>query len=268
MTKKLLPLALALSLLLSLLVHVSGSFDRTAVSVVLDGEPLHVAAYTEEGRTMVPLRDIAEALDLTVLWDEDTRTAYLSSGADAASLSQRTVVIDPGHGGSATGAEYEGVKESALNLAIAQKTAAALRREGVGVVMTRTADTDLSLYKRTDLAAQKGADLFVSIHCNVSTTNPDARGVYTAYHPDLSGSRLLADTLQQSVMASAGAPDMGIEERPDLAVLRTATMPAALVECGFMSTAEELELLRDEDYQQRIAEGIAQGVLTYLSTAA
>ena len=130
--------------------------------------------------------------------------------------------------------------------------------------MTRTGDSDLSLYARTDLARQRSADLFVSIHCNVSTTHPDAMGVYTAYHPQSAESRALADTLQSAVMSAAGAPDMGVEERPDLAVLRTAAMPAALVECGFMSTPAELHLLRSEDYQQRVAQGIADGILTYL----
>ena len=87
---------------------------------------------------------------------------------------------------------------------------------------------------------------------------------YTAYHPDSAEGRALADTLRGAVMAAADAPDMGVEERPDLAVLRTAAMPAALVECGFMSTPAELALLCSEDYQQRIAQGIADGVLTYL----
>ena len=260
--RRLLPLPLLFALLLTLTAHVTGS--RAGVSVVLNGEMTAVPAYTEDGRTIVPLRDIAEALGLAVVWDEETRTAYLSDGAEAAALSAYTVVLDPGHGGGATGAQYEGVRESALNLSIAQKTAAALRREGVGVVMTRTGDSDLSLYARTDLAQRRKADLFVSIHCNVSTTNPDARGIYTAYHPQSDESRLLADTLQSAVMAAADAPNMGVEERPDLAVLRTAAMPAALVECGFMSTPAELALLRSEAYQQRIAQGIADGILSHL----
>lgn len=260
--RQLLPLSLLLALLLTLTAHVSGS--RAGVSVALNGEMTAIPAYTEDGRTMVPLRDIAEALGYAVVWDEDTRTAYLSDGPEAAALSACTVVLDPGHGGASTGAEYEGVRESALNLAIAQKAAALLRREGVGVVLTRTGDSDLSLYARTDLARRRSADLFVSIHCNVSTTNPDAMGIYTAYHPQSAGSRLLAETLQHAVMSAASAPDMGVEERPDLAVLRTAAMPAALVECGFMSTPSELQLLRDEDYQQRLAQGLTDGILSYL----
>jgi len=266
--KQLFPMALSLALLLSLTARVSGSPDRAAVSVVLDGQALALEGRNIDGQTMAPLRGLAEALGLAVYWDGSTQTAYLSSGAEVPVPAPRRVVLDPGHGGSSQGAEYQGVKESTLNLAIAQKTAEALRREGVDVVMTRTEDTELSLYARTELARQEGADLFVSIHCNASTTTDDAQGIYTAYHPNLPGSQLLAEVLQEAMMASSGGADMGVEERPDLAVLRTADMPAALVECGFMSTPRELMMLQDEGYQERLAEGIAQGVLTCLTLLA
>ena len=101
--RRLLPLSVLFALLLTLTAHVSGS--RTGVSVVLNGAMTAVPAYTEDGRTMVPLRDIAEALGLAVVWDEETRTAYLSDGAEADTLSAYTVVLDPGHGGGATGAQ-------------------------------------------------------------------------------------------------------------------------------------------------------------------
>ena len=79
---------------------------------------------------MVPLRAVAEALGLTVTWHHSGSTVDLIHGDWTPSLAGRTIVVDPGHGGSATGAVYEGVKESALNLAIAQKTAAALEAPG------------------------------------------------------------------------------------------------------------------------------------------
>ena len=66
------------------------------------------------------------------------------------------------------------------------------------------------------------------------------------------------------MMAATGAGDMGTEARPDLAVLRTSRMPAAMVECGFMSTSAELALLRDSAYQAKLARGIADGILSYL----
>ena len=70
------------------------------------------------------------------------------------------------------------------------------------------------------------------------------------------------------MIAETGAGDMGTEARPNLAVLRGARMPAALVECGYMSTGEELALLADPDYQALVARGIAGGVLAHLAEAA
>ena len=263
--KRLFPPAAALALSLLLTVSAAGSGQRGAVTVVLNGAVLPLdTAYIEDGRTMVSLRAVAEALGLTVTWSQLDQTAYLSDGTWQPDLSDVTVVLDPGHGGAATGAQYGGVRESDLNLAIARETAEVLAGHGLQVVLTRTGDEDVGLYRRTDLAAQAGADLFVSIHCNASDTDPRARGVYTAYHPDRRGGQSLADTLQRRLSAAAGAPSAGAWPRSDLAVLRTASMPAALVECGYMSTPAELERLLQAEYQAQLARGIAGGVLEYL----
>ena len=263
--KNILPTALALALSLLLTVTAAGSGQRSAVTVILNGAELALdAAYVEGGRTMASLRSIAEALGLTVTWNQLTRTAYLTDGSWQPSFRDVVVALDPGHGGSATGAQYGGVRESDLNLAIAREAAAALEAYGIQAVLTRTGDEDVSLYDRTDLASEAGADLFISIHCNSSNTHPAAAGIYTAYHPDRSGGQSLADTLQAAMGTAAGAASAGVWPRPDLAVLRTAGMPAALVECGYMSTPAELERLLQPDYQRRLAQGIAQGVLQYL----
>ena len=133
------------------------------------------------------------------------------------------------------------------------------------VLMTRTGDWDVGLYDRTALANGQGADLFVSVHCNASLTNPEAAGIYTAAASADSPGWVLAETLRRAMMETSGAGDMGTEARPGLAVLRTAEMPAALVECGYMSTPGELALLVRPDYQAGLARGIAAGVLAYLA---
>ena len=256
----------AIVMVLLLMLNVSGSSKRT-VQVILNGEPVvfDTAAYIDNNRTMVPLRGVAEALGLTVNWHDSSNTVYLSDGTWTPKLDGTTIVVDPGHGGSATGAVYSGVRESDLNLAIAKKAAKALEALGAKVVMTRSDDRDLTLTQRTDLANRLKADLFLSVHCNVSPTNSKATGIYTAYHGSSRQSLALADLLRQTMMQSTGAADMGTHDRSDLSVLRTSRMPAALVECGFMSTPEELKLLQQEDYQQLLAQGIAQGAALYLA---
>ena len=224
---------------------------------------------------MVPLRALTEALGFHVSWDSASRTASISREAPEAVPEEppeepkpplsALVVLDPGHGGSASGAVYGGVAEKDLNLAIASQAARLLEEAGLTVLMTRRDDQDVSLYRRSGLANTYGADLFVSVHCNASLTNPEARGVYTAAADRQGEGWVLAEVLRQTMMAAAGAEDMGTEPRPNLAVLRTAQAPAALVECGYMSTPAELELLCQPDYQLQLAQGIAEGVLTYLA---
>lgn len=272
--KKLFASLSALSLILALTLTATAS-GGGRVAVQVDGDPLNVSgAYiSQSGTTMVPLRAVAEALGFTVTWNAATRTVGIWSegsapaeepDAGAGGAVNAVVVLDPGHGGSNTGASYGGVNEKDLNLAIAKKVVPLLEAAGVKVTMTRTTDKTVGLYQRTDLANGLGADLFVSIHCNASTSNLRATGIYTAaYSASVPGWRL-AQTLRKSMMAATGAGDMGTEARPDLAVLRTSRMPAALVECGFMSTSAELALLRDSAYQAKLARGIADGILSYL----
>ena len=259
---------LALILLLALSATAFGA-DGGRVRILLNGAPLYApgAYITDSGTTMVPLRAVAEALGCDVAWDDATQTVIINSdpAISAAREDSCLIVLDPGHGGSANGAEYSGIREKDLNLAIALQAARLLESAGHTVLMTRTDDRDVGLYERTDLANGQEADLFVSVHCNASLDHDDALGVYTCAYSEGSEGWQLAETLYWTVQAATGTSGLGMEPRPDLAVLRTSAMPAALVECGFMSTPEELELLVQPEYQAKLARGIADGVLAYLA---
>lgn len=262
----------AITLLLLLTLTAAGA-DENAVRVTLDGALLEtVDAFTEDGTTLVPLRALAEALGLTVHWDPATRTAVLTSPGREPQMPappvDALVVLDPGHGGGSTGASYGGVNEKDLNLSISLLARELLEEAGARVVMTREDDRDMGLRDRAELANRLDADLFVSVHCNASTTNAGAMGIYTAAYQEETEGWALAEALRGAMIAETGAGDMGTEARPNLAVLRAARMPAALVECGYMSTGEELALLADPDYQALVARGIAGGVLAHLAEAA
>ncbi|MDE6932554.1 MAG: N-acetylmuramoyl-L-alanine amidase [Oscillospiraceae bacterium] len=264
--KHLYTLLLTLGLLLVLTLTASGAGN--GVRIFVNGAPLDAPAsyISAGGTTMVPLRAIAEALGCTVAWDPATATVSISSlPEDAAPDGSPLVVLDPGHGGDHNGAEYGGVKEKDLNLAIASKTASLLEAEGVTVRMTRSIDQSVDLYARSGLANTLGADLFVSIHCNASVEHDDALGVYTCAYSQGTEGWQLAQILRETMLDATGAADFGMEERPNLAVLRTAQVPAALVECGFMSTPSELALLTQPEYQDKLARGIADGILACLA---
>ena len=186
--KRFYSLLLAIGLLMALSLTASGA-SRHSVTILIDGVPLDASsAYVTDGTTMVPLRAVAEALGCEVVWDADTYTVQITSAAappeEAAPEYDALVVIDPGHGGTSDGAEYGGVKEKDLNLAIAAQAAAYLEEAGVAVKMTRKYDIDVDLYERTELANELGADLFVSVHCNASDTHDDVLGIYTCSHSE------------------------------------------------------------------------------------
>lgn len=180
---------------------------------------------------------------------------------------RKTVVIDAGHGGSADGAKYEGVPEKTVNLSVARKLEAILKDRGYNVVMTRSNDSTVGLYRRADIANAVNADLFVSLHANASETNLQARGIYTYYHPTSKRGARLAQAIQSSVIQSTGAQDRGIKSA-DFVVLRETKMCAVLVEMGFMSTHGELMTLISDSYQNKLALGISEGIVRYLNQQA
>ena len=179
--------------------------------------------------------------------------------------SKATIVVDPGHGGLHPGAVYEGIMEKNLTLAISLKLRNELAARGYNVVLLRESDETLDLYDRAYIANDLGADLFISVHCNASGTVPTYQGIYTYYYPGSKlGGAALAQAIQTPLCERTGAIDRGINEA-NFVVLRETEMCAVLVETGFMSNSEELARLCDEGYQQKIAQGIAEGVTRYLN---
>ena len=196
-----------------------------------------------------------------------------------------TVVLDAGHGGKDSGARgRRGASEKKIALDIARRVRVRLQSCGVAVRLTRQKDEDLSLPARTGLATQWKADLFLSIHLN-SARNGAARGVETYVvasegYPSTAAGRadagacagncheaangLLAYYVHKGVVTQTGATDRGIK-RARFELLRTASCPAALVECGFVSNSAEERRLNDSAYRDRIAEGITRGILTFVS---
>lgn len=191
----------------------------------------------------------------------------------------RTVVLDPGHGGSDPGAiSAGGVKEKDLNLALAEKTAAILRAEGVRVVMTRETDEMLrsasgrggakaqDLLGRVETARGAGGDsVFVSIHMN-SLPAANTRGLQVFYSANDPRSQVLAQALQDLTRAALQPENARQIKKAgsSIFVLDRLEIPAVLVECGFLSNEEDTLLLCDPDYQTRLAAVLAASILGFL----
>jgi len=179
--------------------------------------------------------------------------------------SASTIVLDAGHGGSATGAQYEGVREKDINLSVTRKLAVLLEDCGYNVILTRTGDESVGLYERADIANGLQADIFVSLHANAAPSAPDFAGIYTYHYPGSRRGPLLAQQIQSAVISSTGAADRKINSA-NFVVLRETDMPAVLVEMGFMTNHDELMKLIDGGYQDKLAQGIAQGIIHYLNS--
>ena len=174
-----------------------------------------------------------------------------------------TVVVDPGHGGSETGAiSPHGLKESDLNLALARNVRDALERLGFRVVMTRTNDVTVALYERPKAAHAHGADAFVSIHHNAPPLDRDPRGI--RYHAVYAWNEIgdgLARTINARMAAAFGETlaDGGVLHA-NFAVTRNPEIPSCLVETDFLTTPEgELDCW-DRERRRKVAAAIAAGI--------
>ena len=172
------------------------------------------------------------------------------------------VVIDPGHGGKDPGTiGIGGFREKDVVLPISLDVAEILRKQEIDVIMTRDTDNFISLQGRTDLANKINADLFVSIHANaINLSRPDVNGLETYYYKS---GRRLAEIIHWSILNGVEIDNRGIR-RARFYVLRHSTMPAVLVEVGFLTGAIDSSRLKDPDHRRRMAEEIARGIVEYI----
>jgi N-acetylmuramoyl-L-alanine amidase len=222
----------------------------------------------------------------------------------ALGLKINRVVIDPGHGGTDEGTVgRRGLMEKELVLDVARRVGKLIEdRMGSEVIYTRSDDTFIPLHARTEMANEKKADLFLSIHAN-SSPHPKIGGIEVYYlnftrssdaldvaarenasseksvfelkdliqsitlHEKVEESREFASKVQGSLQTfetryNAAAKNRGIKKAP-FVVLIGASMPSVLAEIGFLSNAREEQLLKRADHRQRLAEALYQGVSRY-----
>lgn len=184
-----------------------------------------------------------------------------------------TVIIDPGHGGTDSGAVSSvdpSVKEKDLALEVSRRLSPMLRAKNYEVIETRTGDNYPTLSKRAEIANKSQAEIFVSIHFN-SSNNGMASGIEVLYAPEDKVKLKeheqihLAKALHEELEKATGSKMRSIKKRPDLAVLKWTEMPAALCELGFLSSPEDMELICQDDYLNRLATGICNGIEKYVN---
>jgi len=192
---------------------------------------------------------------------------------------KRSIFLDPGHGGSDPGAISGGVREKDLTLSVYNKVSSKLASLGYTVLTSRNVDKDVDLVDRADQANKANADMLLSIHFNAGGRGV-ARGIETYYYQSqadrvpkinkenhnnaerLERSRKLANKVQQNLLYQTGANDRGVK-RASFTVLRETSIPSILVELGFIDNPEERNKIKTNEYQERLANGIVDGIVEY-----
>lgn len=179
------------------------------------------------------------------------------------------IFIDPGHGGEDDGGgdKHSGVYEIGINLAIALLLRDKLEDMGFETVMTREDNaTYMRKEDRVEMAVIADSDIFVSIHQNTYEGPEAVRGIETYYYTESEDSRRLSQMIQNNVIGETKASDRGLKDGDELVVVRElskAGIPSCLIETGFLTNQEERTALLTGEYQEKLAEGIAQGIYQY-----
>src|ERR1041385_3906233 len=169
-----------------------------------------------------------------------------------------TVVVDAGHGGKDSGAYRRyGPPEKMITLDVAQRLDRKLRESQLKTVMTRSTDVFIPLDDRVNIENSQKNAVFVSIHFNDSRRR-GIRGFETYYHSGASFD--LASRIQEKLMTIPNSANRGIHTA-NFRVLRNATCPAVLVECGFLSNRAEGNQARDWEYRELLADRIAEAIV-------
>jgi N-acetylmuramoyl-L-alanine amidase len=171
-----------------------------------------------------------------------------------------TVIIDAGHGGHDRGASIGYVFEKHLALDTARRVQQLLRAQGLNVVMTRGTDVFIPLAGRSSIGNSYNNAIFVSVHYNYSRGGT-GNGLETFYHHN--SSYRLAGFIQAYLIQETRMSNRGVKQANFHVIRSTTRNPAVLVECGFVSNAHERAEMMTGRYREKIATGIAKGILAY-----
>lgn len=205
---------------------------------------------------------------------------YILSREGAALVSGRPepvrVVLDAGHGDPDPGKiGVHGEKEREINLQIVKKLKKKLEKKGVQVILTRKTDQGLcdgnrpnfkveDLQKRVEVIHSAAPVCAVSIHQN-SYGSEAVRGAQVFYYRDSPSGKELAETLQQALIDGLDPQNHRLAKgNVSYYLLKKTSVPLAIVECGFLSNPQEASLLTEENYQNKIADAVCEGILAYV----
>lgn len=179
-----------------------------------------------------------------------------------------TVMIDAGHGGKDEGTKFKTVKEKDITLAIAKQIEMLGPQYGLKIILTRHADTFMNPHSRVAFAVQQNADAYVSLHVNELKGYSYVSGmqVYvSSKNPDFEQSRQLGSAIAQDLGADFKVSHTLQQRAENIFVLADNSIPSTLIECGFITNANDVKLLTDSSKTLIIARQILTGIAVYAS---
>ncbi|MCT4593226.1 MAG: N-acetylmuramoyl-L-alanine amidase family protein [Anaeromicrobium sp.] len=181
----------------------------------------------------------------------------------------KLIILDAGHGGKDPGAHGSVIRVNEKDVALDTvfRLEKLLQEAGFKTHLTRKNDTYVGLYERPKIANGLNADAFVSVHYNWHP-NSEVRGVQVLYNGDdpFRDNKNFARIMQNKLVSVLNAPDKGIVHRPKLVVIRETKMPAVLTEMGFLSNNKEEANIATDDYRQRAAQAMFEGIKAYFDS--
>ena len=213
--------------------------------------------------------------------ENNVKRSFDIKQVSALPVDSKVIVIDAGHGGEDRSVQLHliGLNEANLNLKIALKLQNLLEQSGTTVILTRSDDTSIyeldkktlsqkkvsDIKNRVKLGNESGADIFISIHMNkIPQTQYD--GWQTFYNVKSEKGKLLAEKIQEALNDAIPRKNNRLAKSINsIYIVDHVEIPLTIVECGFLSNQEELSLLMQESYQERLAYGIYIGIINYFN---
>lgn len=223
--------------------------DIVKIEQGIDGKALKITIATNSNNSVVKDNKI-------------TKSTPIITAPPKKEVIKNKVVLDAGHGGSDYGAIREGINEKDITLDITQRVASILKSKGYKVALTRADDTYVSLQDRVEFSEKETPEIFVSIHVN-SAVAVEPKGIETHYYHDYS--KELARVVQNHLIKDINTKDRGLL-KSKFYVINHTTVPAILIETGFISNEEERNELVTDSRKQKTAKAIAEGIIEYIKS--
>lgn len=198
-----------------------------------------------------------------VLWDSianDGTSVIVELDADLSGEENHMVVLDAGHGGEDGGTVEQAATEKEINLAVVLKLKELLEEQGIRVVLTRDKDIFMKLEERVQIANGEKADLFISIHCNYYEKDSSIYGLECYYCKSGEEGKHYAERIMETIEESKNIVSRNVKPA-DYYILKNTTVPAVLVEIGYLSNYNERNQLMSEEYQEKLAGELVKGIV-------